>query len=1471
MSSTALPGQPSKRSQTTAAVDSVNDFLIRCLSMLASLKLTIVLFSLAMFIVFVGSLAQGRRDVWLVVNQYFRVYVATIEVKDFFPPSLFPSLTNYKWEELGALQSFPFPGGWTIGWLMLFNLLAAHFLKFRVQARGRQLWTGIGVIALGVIATTIVVITGNAQMGVESGNFLLSATQIWFTLLAILANSSVVSIGLAMLRTADSRAARLVLGTTGIALGIVCFYFVYGGKEAQLNMSSMRILWQLLKGGVCSLILLLGCNLLFDKRGGIVLLHSGVALLMISELQVGLIGKESLLTLQEGQKLNYTRDVRERELAIIVPITEGADRGKDRVVVIPEQQLVAAAEATDADSKKILVESLPFDLAVRDFYRNSRLRPMLPSDKPLASTGLGEFVMPQRLEPVTGMNNSHDMSCLAIDLLDRTSGKVLHSLLVSQTASEMMTRPLAEQIRYSDNDYQFYLRFHRDYSDYHVELVDATQTNYVGSSTPRDFRSKIRIYDPAASEPSEFTLWMNNPLRYRGRTFYQSGLEQLPNGTAISTLSVVRNAGWMLPYIACMIVSFGMYAQFWQTLNRFLSRTERVTSGGVVLQAAGPAGSASLELLREKAKAASRETRDDAIAPATGGPAVAPATAISAERMNSKAAIFIPLAVVLLFAVWLGRSAKAPAPTPGSMNLYQFAQIPIAWNGRPQPIDSFARTQLLISSHKSTFEGELNRLELDAIRDTEILPMFKAYWPTIKGAESLEKFSGSYEEWIAELVRLTSSSEEAVEQRMRPVLTRRMPAVRWFLDTAADPALAARHRVIKIEDDQLLSALELPKRGGLTFSLLEVQKNLDKLQPVNAKAMQLQRDNQENLMSTMERRVAALFETVGRLESVHNMFQIREQENIVVALTNAWRIFTILGKRPAVMGVPTGAEEETQAWETLVGSSALAQLTGQMKARGITTFEEFRTYMKDKLPQETVEGSLRMAVQALNAMPSDGQAGGDSALQQKAARAVSSVDDLYLRRILAVVAAAKPGSTVDEMIASLPPEQVKDLASERISSDLFEIFQMLNTRDQADPRLNEIRRKLQPLAATDEKALAEVMNQELAKLAWEDLQARAGHLMPGGANSEVFEANTGSVVSLIEAWRTGDVERFNETLSTYQTRLAEKPLPHLEPAKVRMESWFNFYDPFFKAIYLYVPVMLLSFFGWLAWGKVLHRSAFWLMVLAFALHTVALGIRMWISGRPPVTNLYSSAIFIGWAAVVAAFVIERLLKNGIGNIVGAVSGASTLIIAHYLAREGDDTLSVMQAVLDTTFWLATHVVCITLGYAATFLAGGIGIAYCVKSWFAKSEKQEDLQMLGKLVYGVLCFAVFYSLVGTVLGGLWADDSWGRFWGWDPKENGAMLIVIWNAIVLHARWDKMVRDYGTSVLAVGGNIVTAWSWFGVNELQAGLHTYGFTEGRLLALLAFVASQFVFVVLAVAVSMVFRTKSSASSAVSQTAHG
>ena len=181
-----------------------------------------------------------------------------------------------------------------------------------------------------------------------------------------------------------------------------------------------------------------------------------------------------------------------------------------------------------------------------------------------------------------------------------------------------------------------------------------------------------------------------------------------------------------------------------------------------------------------------------------------------------------------------------------------------------------------------------------------------------------------------------------------------------------------------------------------------------------------------------------------------------------------------------------------------------------------------------------------------------------------------------------------------------------------------------------------------------------------------------------------------------------------------------------------------------------------------------------------------------------------------------------------------------MTIAHILAADGD-TFSVLVAVLDTQFWLATHVVCITQGYTSTYVAGMLGVLFILRGVLTPSLSPKVSHELSRAIYCAVCSAMFFSFFGTVLGGLWADDSWGRFWGWDPKENGALIIVLWNALVLHARWGGMIKARGLAVLAVVGNIVVSWSWFGVNELGVGLHSYGFTEGVLLTLGLFCLSQ------------------------------
>ena len=239
---------------------------------------------------------------------------------------------------------------------------------------------------------------------------------------------------------------------------------------------------------------------------------------------------------------------------------------------------------------------------------------------------------------------------------------------------------------------------------------------------------------------------------------------------------------------------------------------------------------------------------------------------------------------------------------------------------------------------------------------------------------------------------------------------------------------------------------------------------------------------------------------------------------------------------------------------------------------------------------------------------------------------------------------------------------------------------------------------------------------------------------------------------------------------------------------------FNRAQPFYAGMVIYVLALLALFASWLWRPAVFQPVALGLVLAGAAIHTAGLAARIVLQGRPPVTNLYSSAVFVGWVAVAVGLLLERLHRRGFGTGLAAGAGFASLIVAHHLSGDGD-TMEMMRAVLDTNFWLATHVVAITLGYGGTFLAGALGIGYSIRGAPRRGPTRPPARR-SAMIYGMVCFALFFSFVGTVLGGIWADQSWGRFWGWDPKENGALIIVLWNALILHARWGGLVRERGT---------------------------------------------------------------------------
>ena len=381
----------------------------------------------------------------------------------------------------------------------------------------------------------------------------------------------------------------------------------------------------------------------------------------------------------------------------------------------------------------------------------------------------------------------------------------------------------------------------------------------------------------------------------------------------------------------------------------------------------------------------------------------------------------------------------------------------------------------------------------------------------------------------------------------------------------------------------------------------------------------------------------------------------------------------------------------------------------------------------------------------------------------------------------------------------------------------------------------------QQVMAAVEKAFPELTDAH--KLSNEDMARARTIAVSARTAAEVNDPTYAAWDQLLEAYKNNDAAKFNELVGEYR----KNQYPNLSGAdalRVRLEAFLNAFAPFYYCIGLYVLAFLLAAGSWVGMatrpqlGESVRRAAMGVLVVTFAVHLSALLARMYLMDRPLVfvTNLYSSAVFIGAASVAICLLIERVFPIGVGAATAAVLGGTTCIIAHNLAASGD-TLEMMQAVLDTNFWLATHVTTITLGYSATYVAGVIAIAYILLGIGTPILDQAVPvgpkpvpvgRVIGMIMYAVICGATLLSFVGTVLGGIWADQSWGRFWGWDPKENGAVLIVIWNALILHARWAGLVKDRGVAVLALVGNVITTWSWFGTNQLGVGLHNYGFNN-------------------------------------------
>ncbi len=315
-----------------------------------------------------------------------------------------------------------------------------------------------------------------------------------------------------------------------------------------------------------------------------------------------------------------------------------------------------------------------------------------------------------------------------------------------------------------------------------------------------------------------------------------------------------------------------------------------------------------------------------------------------------------------------------------------------------------------------------------------------------------------------------------------------------------------------------------------------------------------------------------------------------------------------------------------------------------------------------------------------------------------------------------------------------------------------------------------------------------------------------------------------------------DESAFRKELTTLRDRLAQRAEARGEYRHVPLEASYYQKNWFLYALVFFIFGTITALAMWTVGQGKAGSILYWITLATTAAGLVYCIIpivkRSIIMQRPPVGNLYDTIIFIGATAVLIALIMEWMTRRRFALGVAPILGTLLIILARrYELGDAKDNMDPLVAVLDSNYWLTIHVLTITLGYAAGLLSAFLSFIYLLMRGLGLDDGDKDIRRsLTRAVYGMICLTLFLSLVGTVLGGVWANDSWGRFWGWDPKENGALLIVLWTLSILHARLGGYIKEWGLHFAAVFTGAVITFSWWHVNFLGVGLHNYGFTAGK-----------------------------------------
>ncbi|MCW1886223.1 cytochrome c biogenesis protein CcsA [Luteolibacter flavescens] len=327
---------------------------------------------------------------------------------------------------------------------------------------------------------------------------------------------------------------------------------------------------------------------------------------------------------------------------------------------------------------------------------------------------------------------------------------------------------------------------------------------------------------------------------------------------------------------------------------------------------------------------------------------------------------------------------------------------------------------------------------------------------------------------------------------------------------------------------------------------------------------------------------------------------------------------------------------------------------------------------------------------------------------------------------------------------------------------------------------------------------------------------------------------------------------FREKFTAWETSIVERAEKRGEYRSIPLEADYFKKNWFIYALVWFLLATVTSAVMFFAGRTKAGRISYWATVSFLGLGLVYMIIpivkRSIIMLRPPVGNLYDTIIFIGAFIVLFGLLVEWMTKKRFVVGITPIVAAFLIVLARrFEVGEGKDHLDPLVAVLRSNYWLTIHVITITVGYAAGLITALLSIVYVMMRSLGLDGGDVSLRRsITRAVYGCVCLTLTLSLIGTVLGGVWANDSWGRFWGWDPKENGALMIVLWSLAILHARLGGYIKDWGLHLASIFGAMVVGFSWWHVNFLNVGLHNYGFSAEKIWAVRAFYGIMMGFIV-------------------------